>query len=60
MAARTVDVHEHHVNMAVIMRVNEDTGVVETHVKGYMNPDELVAQLREIADHIATNGPVNG
>lgn len=49
---------EEDVTLAVIFREHTD-GRIDAHVKGNMDPDELVYQLREIADHIETNGPVS-
>lgn len=54
----TVDVHEENVTMAVIIRELPD-GRLDAHVKGHMAPLELVDFLREIAEHIETNGPVD-
>lgn len=35
-------------------------GEIDAHVKGYMDPAELVDRLRQIADHIESAGPVDG
>lgn len=58
MPERQLEVVEENVTLAVIFRTLPN-GKMDCHVKGYMDPDELVYQLREIADHIETNGPVS-
>jgi hypothetical protein len=59
MAAPTMTVCEEDVTLAVIFR-EAPTGRIDAHVKGNMDPRELVYQLREIANHIELNGPVDG
>jgi len=55
----SVNVHEEGVTAAVIIR-DTPTGGLDADIKGYMAPLKLVYFLREIADHIEQNGPVNG
>jgi hypothetical protein len=50
---------EEDVTLAVIFR-EAPSGRIDAHVKGNMDPRELVYQLREIANHIELNGPVDG
>ena len=54
----SVNVHEEGVTAAVIIR--ETPRGMDASVKGYLSPIKLVYFLREIADHIEQNGPVDG
>lgn len=58
MTAPALTVCEENVTLAVIFRTLPN-GKMDCHVKGYMDPAELVYQLRQIADHIESNGPVD-